>query len=82
MLRLSFSAKKTCVNTTCSCYYTRKAPSYNAASIAQIVVTCCDRPPGHMGDDETATIGGMHETFGQPSYLTSARESRKVDDIP
>lgn len=55
-----------------------KSTKLHAVSIAQLVVTCCDLPPGCMGEDETAaTIGGMYETFGQPSYLTSARERQK-----
>lgn len=44
-----------------------KSTKCYAVSIAQIVVTCCYLAPGCMGIDETATIGGMYETFGQPS---------------
>lgn len=55
-----------------------KSTKLHAAFIAQIVVTCCDLPQDCLGEDETAaTIGGMHETFGQPSYITSARERQK-----
>lgn len=55
-----------------------KSTKLHAAFIAQIVVTCCDLAQDCLDEDETAaTIGGMHETFGQPSYITSARERQK-----
>lgn len=63
-----------------------KSTKLHAAFIAQIVVTCCDLAQDCLDEDETAaTIGGMHETFGQPSYITRffffARGKKKKVDL-